>query len=141
LDPNVASIPLGTLQSTLDVMSRLLIIQFAAKMNADIAAARRINQELTAFERFRQHKPIGIDSTEFTRNVELFERLLSGRNGPFRRLLIHRYHPHDDVSGVLGMLDFNKGRIADLIQRGYQDAIDHDCRASQCVMPDGSFAA
>ncbi len=63
LDPNVANIPLGALQSTLDVLSRLLTIQFASKMNADIAAARRINQGLTALEKFRQHEPPEVIST------------------------------------------------------------------------------
>jgi hypothetical protein len=67
--------------------------------------------------------------------------LLSGQSGPFKNLTIHRYHPRDDVSGVLGLLDFNRNRIARLMDRGYKDAVEHDCRASQCVMPDGSYAA
>ena len=140
LDPNVANIPLGTLQSTLDVLSRLLIIQFAAKMNADIAAARRINQGLTALEQFIRNQPPGSESPEMTKVLKFLDGLLVGQNGPFKNLTIHRYHPRDDVSGVLGMLDFNRDRIAGLIQRGYKDAVEHDCRASQCVMPDGSYA-
>jgi len=141
LDPNVANIPLGALQSTLDVMSRLLTIQFASKMNSDIAAARRINQGLTALEKFRQHEPPGSESPDMTGVLGFLDGLLSGQSGPFKNLTIHRYHPRDDVSGVLGLLDFNRNRIARLMDRGYKDAVEHDCRASQCVMPDGSYAA
>ncbi len=75
-----------------------------------------------------------------TRVLAFLDGLLNGQSGPFKNLMIHRYHPRDDVSGVLGMLDFNKDRIARLIHRGYRDAIEHDCHASQCVMPDGSYA-
>jgi hypothetical protein len=135
LDPSLSNVPMGASQSTLDVMSRLLTIQFACKMNADIAAAKRINQELTAVARFQQRHP------ELAGANELLEGLFRGGTRAFQNMTIHRYHPHDDVSGVLGLLDFDRDRIAGLIQRGYRDAIEHDCHASQCVMPDGSYAA
>lgn len=140
LDPNVKNIPLTTLESTLDTMSRVLVTEFASKMNADIEAARRINRELTALERFRERNSEegpGVNG----KVDELANELLGSGNRSFQKLLIHRYHPHDDVSGMLGMLNFNQDRIAGLIERGYRDAIGHDCRASQCVMRDGTYAA
>ena len=141
LDPNVGDIPLAALQSTLDVMSRLLVIQFAANMNADIEAARRINRDLTAVERFRRGQPAETDPATVGTVDELISEILGAKNRNFQRLLIHRYHPRDDVSGVLGLLNFGKDRIAELIERGYRDAVEHDCRVSQCVMPDGSYAS
>jgi predicted acylesterase/phospholipase RssA len=141
LDPSVADIPLAALQSTLDVMSRLLVIQFAANMNADIEAARRINRDLTAVEQFRRGQPAETDPAMPGTVDELVSQILGAKNRNFQRLLIHRYHPRDDVSGVLGLLNFGRDRIADLIERGYRDAVEHDCRVSQCVMPDGSYAS
>ncbi len=134
LDPNVSAIPLAALQSTVDILSRLLVIQFATSMNADIEAARRINRDLTALGRFRENRPAdaAID--------QLIDEILGVKSRIFQRLTIHRYHPHDDLSGVLGLLNFGKDRIAALIERGYRDAIEHDCHVSQCVTPDGSYA-
>lgn len=141
LDPYVADIPLGALQSTIDVMSRLMVIQFAAKMNADIEAARRVNRELAAVERFRQCRPAAENAGAPSAEDELLADFLKVGNRKCQKLTIHRYHPHDDVSGVLGMLNFNRHRIAGLIERGYKDAVEHDCRVSQCIMPDGSYAS
>jgi len=65
--------------------------------------------------------------------------LLGGRTRSLRPLSIHRYHPKDDLSGMLGMLNFDRDRIAGLIDRGFTDAVEHDCDQSECLMPDGTL--
>jgi hypothetical protein len=37
------------------------------------------------------------------------------------------------MGGALGMLDFRRPRVTALIERGYRDAIGHDCKANGCV--------
>jgi hypothetical protein len=39
------------------------------------------------------------------------------------------------LGGPLGFLDFSFEHIDQLIQRGYRDAVEHDCTASGCVLP------
>ncbi len=50
-------------------------------------------------------------------------------------MTIHRYHPHDDLGGALGLFNFDPDQIAALIDRGYTDAARHDCDESQCILP------
>ena len=50
-----------------------------------------------------------------------------------RPIAVHLYHPADDIGGALGMLDFQRERIVALVERGYHDAVQHDCARSQCL--------
>lgn len=54
---------------------------------------------------------------------------------PYRALTIHRYHPRDDLGGIVGLLNFDSDHIANLIDRDYSDTVRHDCRESRCVLP------
>jgi predicted acylesterase/phospholipase RssA len=122
LDPNVKSIPVSSLHSTLDTLARMFVVQFAAKMNEDVRRAAMVNRGIARI------------GTQAERDA--FKEV-AGVSG-LRRMVIHRYHPRDDVgSGILGYLGYSRERIAQLIERGYRDAKDHDCRRSQCVMEDG----
>jgi hypothetical protein len=61
---------------------------------------------------------------------------LINRVGEKAQLEIHRYFPRQQLEGgVLGLLDFDRGRIGSLVERGFQDAVQHDCAANNCVMP------
>lgn len=52
----------------------------------------------------------------------------------YRPLTVHLYFFGDDISGPLGLLDFSRNRIKDLIERGREDAIDYDCGRNECVL-------
>ena len=54
----------------------------------------------------------------------------------FGQLTIHRFHPHDDLGGPTGMLDFRREAVTRLISRGFEDAVYHDCYESHCIFPD-----
>src|SRR5206468_3497553 len=116
---------------------RMFTILLAVSMDRDVAIAGRINRGIAALAELRGSK---LAQTVDARKLidEVAEKLISGHNPNRRPLLIHRYHPTEDLSGMLGMLNFDRNRIAALMERGYTDAVEHDCNASQCLMPDGS---
>lgn len=53
--------------------------------------------------------------------------------GFYRPLVIHRYHPTEDLGGILGFLNLRRDRLESLIDQGFHDALYHDCKASGCV--------
>lgn len=136
IDPDVENIPLHRMESTADVFDRLLIITWAAKTNEDIDTARWINDGLEVIERAGRGGGLSDgDVRAFVRVAGQIEQKMRAGT-PYRKLTIHRYHPHDDLGGgALGLLDFSRERISALIGRGFQDGLNHDCAASHCVLP------
>jgi len=141
LDPAIERIPLGALQSTVGAMYRQQLIEWATMVNDDIADAKAINDVIKVFELLEQGKtvpdaylpslPAGLSSV-WQREQEVRRQ---GR-APYRLLTIHRYHPRDDLTGgPMGLLNFERDHLKDLIERGFEDAIAHDCAASECVLP------
>ena len=121
LDPDPAAIPLKPVGSTIDTIGRMFAISFAATMKRDLEIASRINQGIHAVEAAARGE-----------SVRALEPLHMGGRG-HRPLQIHLYHPASDWGGTLGMLDFQRDRVARLIERGYNDAVGHDCATAGCV--------
>jgi predicted acylesterase/phospholipase RssA len=137
MDPDVQNIPLHRLQSTIEVFDRVLVITSATKVNEDIDTARWINAGLDLIERGGRD-----DGDLSNEDLRTFIRVASrieqrSKTGlPYKKLTIHRYHPHEDLGGgALGLLNFDRDRIASLIQRGFDETVNHDCSASHCVLP------
>lgn len=122
LDPDPAAIPLRPVGSTIDTVGRMFAISFAATMKRDLEIASRINDGIHAVEAAARGE-----------SVRALEPLHMGGRG-HRPLQIHLYHPSSDWGGALGMLDFQRDRVAALIERGYADAVEHDCAKAGCVM-------
>jgi len=120
LDPHPAEIPLKRVGSTIDTVGRMFTISFAATMRRDLEIAARINGTILAA---RDAAARGIAPTEPLHR--------GGR--AYRPLQIHLHHPDSDWGGALGMLDFRRDRVASLIERGYADAVRHDCAKAGCV--------
>lgn len=136
MDPDVENIPLRKLQSTIDTLDRVYVINFAAKMNQDIKSALWINEGLEAIERANEGSLVsGPEMQAFIRVAnQIQQRIKEG--APYKKLTIHRYHPHDDLGGgTLGLLNFNRDRMAALIERGFNDTLNHDCVISRCILP------
>jgi len=137
IDPDVENIPLQRLESTVNVFDRLLLITWAAKTNEDIDTARWINDGLDVVERAGRGGGdlSNEDLRAFVRVAgRIEEKMRAGV--PYKKLTIHRYHPHDDLGGgALGLLNFSRGRMTALIERGFRDALEHDCAVSHCVLP------
>lgn len=144
MDPHLGRIPERALRNTMETLDRLLVIQRAALLNLDIEQAERINRGLELLEH---------DAPSPSRRGDLVT--LAGRIGQrrdesagfrdeepratlgYRQLTIHRYHPHEDLGGFIGALRLEQDAIADLIDKGFDDAIHHQCDACGCVVPSG----
>jgi predicted acylesterase/phospholipase RssA len=135
LDPDVSSIPLSVNESTLDMLNRVYTIMLATTINEDVATVEWINDGLNVIERAARGELLTQeDDQEFIRVVaQIIPRLQS--DSPYRKLTVHRYHPHDDLGGLLGTLNFDKQVITGFVQRGFDDAVEHDCRSSRCLLP------
>jgi predicted acylesterase/phospholipase RssA len=127
LDPAVRAIPTAALNSTLDSAYRQQVISWATVINEDIATARWVNRTLLALQRLRENpRANAVDISWLEQELEV---------KGLRRLTVHRYHPRDDLAGgALGLLNFDRGHIAHLIDRGFNDATHHDCDESGCVL-------
>lgn len=139
LDPDVKDIPLEHLRNTYDTMDRMMTIQFAIKVNEDVETVQWINRGLEVVEQASRSRKIpgaltNDDLRRFFQTAGQIARSLRG-GVPYRKVTIHRYHPRDDLGGPLGLLNFDKDRIAALINRGYEEATHHDCVKSECVVP------
>ena len=146
LDPDVTRISLGALQSTLGALYRQQLISWAQIINDDIEDARSINRSLEVLAKLRAGGSIPDESiqslaTGLDRVFKRQEEMREGTKAPYRLLTIHRYHPRDDLSGgFLGLLNFNRDHVSELIERGFADAAAHDCEVSGCVLPESASA-
>jgi NTE family protein len=139
LDPDVSNIPIQRLMNTLDTMDRVYTIMLATKINEDIDTAAWINEGLDVMQRVTEAgSAAGLSGAEITSFIrvaaQIAERVREGRH--YRKLTIHRFHPHDDLGGPLGLLDFSREAVTRLINRGFEDAVYHDCYESHCIFPD-----
>lgn len=141
MDPDVESIPVETLQSTLATLDRLLVMEWAFTLSQDIEIVADFNQTYD-FLNARHGLPPSADP-RLDQLLKAADRVNAASGGPKRWELttIHRYHPADDLGDLTGLLDFRADRIDALIERGYRDAVMHDCARDGCALPSQSEAA
>jgi predicted acylesterase/phospholipase RssA len=144
LDPDVAKIPIDRLKNTLDTMERIWAIQNAQSLNTDIETAARVNRGLQTLRSSRLHSHSDAElaslihflghqgASSLSSELEESEVVQS-----YNQVTIHRYHPDDDLGGFFGLLRFDRPTIEQLIQRGYDDAVHHDCALEGCIGSDG----
>ena len=136
LDPDIENLPLKVLQNTYNTLDRTIVINNATVTNEDIDTAAWINEGLDAMERALRGETLSDKNMlDFIRVAGQIETSL--RQGkPFKKLTIHRYHPHRDPGGGgLGILNFNRDRMTHLIEQGFDDTVNHDCHESHCILP------
>jgi predicted acylesterase/phospholipase RssA len=134
MDPTPAAIPVRRLQNTVDLIDRMFVILRAAIFNRDIEVDGDINRGLTVLENSSSSISSEQEASSFVRSIaRIKDRMEAGRQ--YRKITIHRYHPSDDLGGVVGLLNFDRDQISHLIDRGYQDAASHNCVESNCVLP------
>jgi len=133
LDPDVKSIPLLPVRDVVDTLGRYMTISFAAAVNSDIETARQINRGIDVLEKAAGSEALSeADLQPFILAAGKLAGLAAKKK--YKKLVIHRYQPRDTLGGLLGMLDFSRDRILDLINRGFQDTINHSCEESYCVL-------
>lgn len=143
LDPDVDSIPIHYLSNVLSTLYRTQIINWASVLNDDISDAENINEALIALglagpgadgagggggaEVRVDDKRVMMALANFGQHLENAAR--------YKLVTIHRYHPRDELGGALSLLDLRRERIEYLVERGFRDAVGHDCKVSRCVIP------
>jgi predicted acylesterase/phospholipase RssA len=142
LDPEVENIPLSGLGNILETMYRIQTIGWAKALNNNIRTARHINKEVAyarliaqTIDILQQRDP----GENFFKGLPVrdIETHLQDSLRYHRELTVHRYHPRDDLGGALGYLNFDRERIRYLIERGFADAVTHNCRVDSvdgCVL-------
>ena len=106
----------------------------ATIFNRDIELARDINCGLEFLQRCETLRNRCEASDEVIRglgNLHQDVKPIESR----RQLTVHRYRPRAEMGGLLGILNFDASNIEELIDRGYQDAVTHDCEECECVIP------
>ncbi len=139
LDPDVSSIPIHYLSNILSTLYRTQVINWATTVNQAIKKAESINEALKFISSLKQASDLErLDPrralyalAQFAGSPEQVAR--------YRMLTIHRYHPRDELGGPLSLLDLRRERIEYLIERGFHDAVTHDCNTSHCVLVDESY--
>lgn len=135
LDPDISRIPLTGQETTLATMQRSVAINWAAVIKRDIENVEDVNRAIDLWRRARGRTPTIAGARALGRTAEVFGDLEVGR--PLRRIAVHRYRPDDLLGGPLGMLDFSREQTRSLIERGFRDAVAHDCATEGCVLPSG----
>jgi NTE family protein len=135
MDPDVATIPIKTLRSTIQVLDRLFVIKWAFSINQQIEVVADFNRSYR-FLNERHTLPPNDDPMfdELLRAADAVSAAL-GKGERSAQTTIHRYHPTEDLGSLTGFLDLKAERIDALIERGYRDSIAHDCEKSRCILP------
>lgn len=141
LDPDVSRIPVAVTPNTIDTFSRMYTIMLATNINEDIETASWINRGLETLEKARRGVELTSEEEQnFVRVAgKIADSLHAGKR--YRMLKLHRYNPAEDLGGLIGMLNFTEDKVRWLIEKGYQSAIHHDCRANGCLVPGESVSA
>jgi predicted acylesterase/phospholipase RssA len=138
VDPDVADIPQPKLPYTLQTFYRIYVILVAAKMNNDIFTLDLINEDRELAERLDL-----TTSDPRLAGLPTLQRIVRRRESgaPYRPLVVHKYRPKVPLSEIGGLLDFSSRHVDQVIDEGYQDAVGHDCRVEQCILPPAQAVA
>ncbi|HZY85279.1 MAG TPA: patatin-like phospholipase family protein [Gemmataceae bacterium] len=138
LDPDPKNLPVRRLYNTVDVLDTLYTTMMASIFNRDIDWAANVNAALDFLNQPGQATPARLQGYILTA-AKIRER--QAQSSPYRQITIHRYRPQGDLGGVLGLLNFDRAHIADLIEIGYRDTLAHDCIANECSLTAENEAA
>jgi predicted acylesterase/phospholipase RssA len=134
MDPLIENISVENLRSTLGVIDRMIVATFAFAMNQEIDMIHDLNRSFELIDSFDHTQVMDPQINAIARAGKAAAQWARA-NGEFVPTTIHRHHPAADLGGALGFLDLSYDHVAGLIDRGYRDAVAHDCVASGCVIP------
>jgi hypothetical protein len=141
VDPKTSQVPLpwqeGVLPNTADSLYRFYTIIIAAQLNHDMRHAATINEELAQRASAAAAAGIELPAVRAWRATERGRGVRPQGEKMYRPVIVHRYRPKTDLGGIVSWLDFRRMTIESLIQRGYEDAVNHDCIEEGCVLPPG----
>ena len=135
LDPDVSSIPIHYLSNVLSTLYRTQVINWAHTVNESINSAKDVNDALTLIRNAQREEGMAdVSASGVMQALCKFGGRLK-EISRYKMLTIHRYHPRDELGGPLSLLDMRRERIEYLIERGFHDAVSHNCKTSKCVLP------
>jgi predicted acylesterase/phospholipase RssA len=137
------AIPVPPLSNTFATVYRLYQLALSKAVNTDVGRAHAINERIRVRNLFETVVGAGEVSEQ---PEDLIRRKLGEDAVPLWRelhrdldnrvnLTIHRYSPKEHIYGF-ELVQFERKTIERLIQHGYEAARDHDCQASQCIIPE-----
>ena len=151
LNPEIELIPLHDLDNLVGALTRSNLIQGEIVIHKDINRIELVNVVLNLLAEIEdisgdirradaESSRLANDVAELTEHVSQILGQLRDLLGHRRRLsdysqvTLHHHYPRVDLSGgALGILNFDRNRIEELIRRGFYDASNHNCEANQCL--------
>lgn len=109
-EPAVASTPLPQLPSTAGAISRALEMALGTMLKKDIQLAAKVNLQVAS-------KKDGHPRSKSSH----------------RQVIIHRYSSNEAQD--IGWLSFGLDGLKRLIDLGFRDAVEHNCKENECVLP------
>ncbi len=135
LDPFIADLALPPLPNTSDTLSRSLIILWASAVRRDIETCKEISRTLDVVEQVGEGAAGGEESDRaFLRAAAKVRRRAASDKPRYRRVVLHVYRPRHPIGGFLDFIDFSADRIDQLIELGYETALQHDCQQEGCYL-------
>jgi len=126
--------PAERFDNTIDVLDKVFHFLTATIFARDVQLARDINRGLDVLE--RPDRAGSLSRWELQGLLRLAGRGAAAPVGSplFRKLTMHLYHPTDDLGGAVGLVNFDRDHIEWLIDRGFQDTVEHDCAKNRCLL-------
>jgi predicted acylesterase/phospholipase RssA len=136
LNPKMKQLGESHIDNTLDTFNRVYAAMLVSKIDEDVASARWINEGIEVLERVDAGEHVNSEAMKrFVRVARVISSRLHAQGKLPNKITIHRYYPDRSLGDMLGMLNFHRGRIDDLIREGYADTRAHDCNVNNCVIP------
>ena len=132
LESKLGAVPLGRTSSAIESVEGILAATPARLIKGDIRHAkleREVIQVARRLGRMLKDRPgtVGEDDLDPL-------RAFVDRYAGWPEVEIHRYFPNQAIGGAIGLLDFRRHRLIDLIELGFQNAVEHDCSRNGCVV-------
>jgi predicted acylesterase/phospholipase RssA len=136
LNPKMMELPVSHIDNSFDTFNRVYAAMLVGKVDEDVASARWINEGIEALERVDAGEDVNAETMQrFVRVARVIYNRLHEQGKLPNKVTIHRYYPNRSLGDMLGMLNFHRGPIDDMIRAGYNDTCVHKCEANNCVIP------
>lgn len=126
LDPEFGQGPLMDVRGSFSVVYRLFLLAFSRSVNAEIERIERTNRALKFLDLLRDFDP----ESEVMR---LWSRL-NQETADSIEVEVHRYRSSQHLADLMDIFRVSDEKLKHLIDRGYTDAVRHDCREAGCVL-------
>ena len=144
-EPRLEKLEDDYLPNTLDTMNRFVYVSVANLVGEDIEEVRKVNQQAAVaaqvdpiVEQLMKDQELTKRRSRKSRELqaaiaqaEAFVEKLAHR----RQVTVHRHFPSKALGGVLGLLNFKRDRMRELVDLGFEDTAAHDCERNRCVLP------